>query len=185
MREGMIVQSGKYNDLLDSGMDFTALVAAHDTSMELVEVGTTMSGENSPKLPRSPQTPSKYGEANGENNSVDQPNPDKGTSKLIKEEERETGKVSLHVYKLYCTEAFGWWGVALVLLLSLLWQASQMAGDYWLAYETSEERAASFNPTLFISVYAIIAAISFVFILFTVSCMPPCHFLTPHLREEF
>lgn len=161
----MIVQSGKYNDLLDSGMDFTALVAAHDTSMELVEVGTSMSGENSPKLPRSPQTPSNYGEANGENNSVDQPKPDKGTSKLIKEEERETGKVSLHVYKLYCTEAFGWWGVALVLLLSLLWQASQMAGDYWLAYETSEERATSFNPTLFISVYAIIAAISFVFIL--------------------
>ncbi|KAK7390552.1 hypothetical protein VNO78_25861 [Psophocarpus tetragonolobus] len=29
MREGMIVQSGKYNDLLDSGMDFSALVAQH------------------------------------------------------------------------------------------------------------------------------------------------------------
>lgn len=156
----MVVQSGKYNDLLDSGMDFTALVAAHDTSMELVEVGTTMPGENSPKLPKSTQT-----SANGESKSVDQPNSDKGTSKLIKEEERETGKVSLHVYKLYCTEAFGWWGVAAVLVMSLLWQVSLMAGDYWLAFETSEERAMSFNPSLFISVYAIIAVVSFVLIL--------------------
>jgi ATP-binding cassette subfamily C (CFTR/MRP) protein 2 len=165
MREGMIVQSGKYNDLLDSGLDFTALVAAHDTSMELVEAGTTMPGESSPELPKSPHTPSNHGEANGENNSLDQQNSDKGTSKLIKEEERETGKVTLHIYKLYCTEAFGWWGVVLVLLLSLLWQGSQMAGDYWLAYETSEERATLFNPSLFISVYAIIAGISLFFIL--------------------
>lgn len=163
MRDGMIVQSGKYHDLVDSGMDFTALVAAHETSMELVEAGTTMPGENSPKLPKSPQTSFGHGEANGENNS-DQPNSDKGTSKLIKDEERETGRVSLQVYKLYCTEAYGWWGVALVLLLSLLWQGSLMAGDYWLAYETSEERAMSFNPSLFISIYAIIAGVSFVLI---------------------
>ncbi|GMY16908.1 ABC transporter C family member 14-like [Fagus crenata] len=159
MRDGNIVQSGKYNYLLDSGLDFTALVAAHDTSMELVEMGTDMPSEISPKLPKSP------GEANGENNSQDQPNSDKGTSKLIKDEERETGKVSLHVYKLYCTEAFGWWGVSAVLLLTILWQGCLMAGDYWLAYETSEERAMSFNPTLFISVYAIIAVVSFLFIL--------------------
>lgn len=159
MRDGNIVQSGKYNYLLDSGLDFTALVAAHDTSMELVEMGTDMPSESSPKLPKSPV------EANGENNSQDQPNSDRGTSKLIKEEERETGKVSLHVYKIYCTEAFGWWGVSAVLLLSILWQGCLMAGDYWLAYETSEERAMSFNPSLFISVYAIIAVVSLLFIL--------------------
>uniref|UniRef100_A0A2N9GHK4 ABC-type xenobiotic transporter n=1 Tax=Fagus sylvatica TaxID=28930 RepID=A0A2N9GHK4_FAGSY len=141
------------------GFHSTALVAAHDTSMELVEMGTDMPSESSPKLPKSP------GEVNGVNNSQDQPNSDKGTSKLIEEEERETGKVSLHVYKLYCTEAFGWWGVSAVLLLSILWQGCLMAGDYWLAYETSEERAMSFNPTLFISVYAIIAVVSFLFIL--------------------
>ncbi|KAG2693447.1 hypothetical protein I3760_08G097800 [Carya illinoinensis] len=165
MRDGMIVQVGKYKELHDSGMDFTALVAAHETSMELVEVSTTLPGENSSQLPKLSETSSDHGEANGENNSLDQPNSNKGTSKLIKEEERETGKVSLHVYKLYCTEAFGWWGVALVLLLSLLWQASQMLSDYWLAYETSEKQAMSFNPSLFISVYATIVAVSLVLIL--------------------
>lgn len=100
----------------------------------------------------------------GESNSLDRPVSSKKSSKLIKEEERETGKVSLHIYKLYCTEAFGWWGITVVLIFSLLWQASMMASDYWLAYETSEERAQLFNPSMFISIYAIIAVVSVVLI---------------------
>lgn len=151
MRDGMIVQSGKYDVLLDSGLDFGALVAAHETSMELVE--------NSTQPQKSPRSSA---EVNGENNTADQPESEQGTSKLIEEEEKETGKVDLHVYKEYCTEAYGWWGVAIVLLLSLLWQVSQMAGDYWLAYETSAKRAISFNPFEFISVYAIIVAFAIV-----------------------
>ncbi|KAK9018337.1 hypothetical protein V6N11_001313 [Hibiscus sabdariffa] len=165
MRDGMIVQSGKYNDLLDAGTDFGALVAAHETSMEFVEAGNTIPVEDSSKTPKPPQGVSNIGEANSENKSQEHPKSDKGDSKLIKDEERETGKVSLQVYKMYCTEAFGWWGVAAVLLLSLSWQASLMAGDYWLSYETSAEHAVSFNPSLFISVYAIIAAMSFILIL--------------------
>ncbi|XP_022727754.1 ABC transporter C family member 14-like [Durio zibethinus] len=166
MRDGMIVQSGKYDNLLDSGMDFAALVAAHETAMELVEAGNTMLDENCPKTSKSPLGVSNLGEENGENKSQDHPKSDKGDSRLIKDEERETGKVSLHVYKMYCTEAFGWWGVAAVLLLSLTWQGSLMASDYWLSYETSAENAISFNPSLFISVYAIIAAVSLVLLVF-------------------
>lgn len=161
MRDGMIVQSGKYNDLLESGMDFKALVAAHETSMELVEeAGPAITSENSPKLPQSPQPFSNHGEANGEDKSGDQSMSNKESSKLIKDEERETGKVSFQVYKQYCTEAYGWSGVAGVLLLSLAWQGSLMASDYWLAYETSEKHAKSFNASLFITNYSIIAAVS-------------------------
>ncbi|KAL7239610.1 hypothetical protein ACSBR2_005502 [Camellia fascicularis] len=50
--DGLIVQSGKYNDILQSGMDFQALVSAHEISMELVKAGTTMPNENSPKPPK-------------------------------------------------------------------------------------------------------------------------------------
>jgi len=160
MRDGTIVQSGKYNDLLASGMDFSALVAAHETSMELVEQGAEVPGENLNQPMKSPKGASNNKQANGESNSLDQPKTDNEGSKLIKEEERETGKVSFHIYKLYCTEAFGWWGIAGVILLSVLWQASMMASDYWLAYETSQERAQFFNPSVFISIYAIIAVVS-------------------------
>ena len=157
----MIVQGGKYNELLSSGLDFKELVAAHETSMELVEMSPTIPSKSSPSPQISPQPSSNHREANGANNSLGQPKSDKGTSKLIKEEEKETGKVSLHVYKVYCTEAYGWWGVVLVLSLSLLWQATLMAGDYWLSYETSADRAVAFKPSVFITFYAIIAAISF------------------------
>ncbi|XP_050236219.1 ABC transporter C family member 4 [Mercurialis annua] len=163
MRDGRIVQSGKYDDLLDSGLDFGALVAAHDTSMELVESGgAAVPEENSPRPPKSPKSPSNAVEANGENKHLDQPRSTKGTSKLIEEEERETGKVGLHVYKQYLTVAFGWWGVVVAFLLSVLWQVSLMASDYWLAYETSEDGASNFDPSLFISIYGAIAVASLV-----------------------
>ncbi|TKY61783.1 ABC transporter C family member 4 [Spatholobus suberectus] len=164
MRDGMIVQSGKYDDLLDSGMDFKDLVVAHETSMELVEQGVVIPGENLSRPAKSPEATSIYKGTNGESKSLDQPESSKKSSKLIKEEERETGKVSLHIYKLYLTEAFGWWGITVVLVLSLLWQASLMASDYWLAYETSEERAKMFNPFLFMSIYAIITVVSVILV---------------------
>ncbi|PIN11315.1 Multidrug resistance-associated protein/mitoxantrone resistance protein, ABC superfamily [Handroanthus impetiginosus] len=163
MRDGMIVQSGKYNSLMASGMDFKALVSAHEASMELVDVETTTENKDSPTL--STQKSIKLREENGENNSQEKPNSNQGSSKLIKEEERETGKVSLHVYKLYVTESFGWLGVVAVMFFSLAWQGSLMLSDYWLAFETSEDRAASFNPSVFIEVYAAIAAVAFVLVL--------------------
>uniref|UniRef100_A0A803NQQ9 ABC-type xenobiotic transporter n=1 Tax=Cannabis sativa TaxID=3483 RepID=A0A803NQQ9_CANSA len=164
MRDGMIVQSGRYKDLQALGTDFGALVAAHETSMELVDVGTTSHSENSPKRKMSRLPSAKHGEANGENHALDQPKTEEGSSKLVKDEERETGKVGLHVYKVYCTEAYGWWGVIVIVLLSLTWQGTMMAGDYWLAYETSAERATMFNPSIFISVYGIIALVSMVLV---------------------
>ncbi|KAK1558476.1 hypothetical protein Q3G72_002759 [Acer saccharum] len=168
MRDGMIVQSGKYNALLDSGLDFGALVAAHETSMELVEVDQTNAGGNSPKYspktPKSPQGSFHLREGQGENKLVDQSGSDKGTSKLIKDEERETGKVSLKVYKQYCTRAFGWPGAIAVVLLSLVWLITTMGTDFWLQYETSDARAALFNPSLFMGVYAIIGVVSVVMV---------------------
>ncbi|KAI7725280.1 hypothetical protein M8C21_011147 [Ambrosia artemisiifolia] len=157
MRDGMIVQSGKYDELLESGLDFKNLVSAHETSMQLVEMEPTTSDSASPRpLQKSPslnpreeeQTPLERSKSS----SII------GTSKLIEEEERETGRISLGVYKVYVTEAFGWWGVSAVLTFSILWQGSQMASDYWLAYETADER--TFNPSLFIEVYTAIAGLS-------------------------
>lgn len=167
MRDGKIVQSGKYDELLQSGMDFGDLVAAHENSMELVESSIGPSGECLPQSsPKSPHqltrktSQKSQVEANGGSNSLDQQ--PKGSSKLIKDEERETGHVNFDVYKQYFTEASGWWGVAAVVIISLFWQASTMASDYWLAYETSPDRA--FNPSLFINVYASIAGICCIFV---------------------
>ncbi|KAK9726300.1 hypothetical protein RND81_05G204600 [Saponaria officinalis] len=167
MRDGKIVQAGKYDSLLQAGTDFNSLVAAHDTSMELVEGGNNTElpqDSPSPRQQKSPRSlPGHHVEAaNGESSSLSEK---KGDSKLIKEEEKETGKVSMRVYRDYCTEAFGWWGVVASLGFSLVWQASIMAGDYWLSYETSEDRAATFNASFFISIYGVIAGVSVVFVI--------------------
>ncbi|GKC82826.1 putative ABC-type xenobiotic transporter [Tanacetum coccineum] len=169
MRDGTIVQSGKYDELLESGLDFKALVSAHETSMQLVEMEPTTSDSNSPRpLQKSPsQNPREEDQKpleRSKSSSII------GTSKLIEEEERETGRISLGVYKVYVTEAYGWWGVIVVLLFSFLWQGAQMSSDYWLAYETADERAASFNPSLFIEVYTAIAGVSMVLVFGRVIC---------------
>lgn len=160
MRDGQIVQSGKYDEVLKSGTNFAALVAAHDSSMELVEK-SGFSQENHEEQGTQQHAPERE-QSNGENGSIISPKTEKkkGTSKLIKEEERETGHVSWNVYVVYITQAWGWWGAALVLLIALMWQTSLMSSDYWLAYETSEDRAASFRGSIFIEVYVIIALIS-------------------------
>ena len=51
MRDGEIVQSGKYNDLLAAGTDFGALVAAHNDAMELVEMEGDDDGSTADDLP--------------------------------------------------------------------------------------------------------------------------------------
>ncbi|KAI7757136.1 LOW QUALITY PROTEIN: hypothetical protein M8C21_029489, partial [Ambrosia artemisiifolia] len=152
MRDGMIVQSGKYDELIQSGLDFKDLVSAHESSMQLVQAEST-----------DPQTVTRSHTTSSNEHSKENEKPLErshsssitATSKLIEDEERETGRVSLHVYKVYATEAFGWFGAVL---------SSQMASDYWLAYETSADRAASFDPKVFIGVYAIIAGLAFVFV---------------------
>ncbi|XP_004968719.1 ABC transporter C family member 14 [Setaria italica] len=161
MKDGMIVQSGKYDELLQLGSDFAALVAAHDSSMELVESAAPASeGE----LPLSRQPSSKRNADSPSSSSIVAPKAEKASARLIKDEERASGHVSLAVYKQYMTEAWGWWGPLVVVAVSIAWQCSLVASDYWLADETSAENAASFRPSLFISVYSIIAAVSVVLV---------------------
>nr|QVT92353.1 ABC transporter [Salvia miltiorrhiza] len=151
MRDGKIVQSGKYEELRQSKLDFTTLAEAHDTSMELVGSSSTASCADDTHTPESP-----LGEA--PTSPRTEPGKSKAGNKLIKDEERETGRVSLRVYKQYCTEAYGWLGVSGVVITTLLWQLSQMSSDYWLTYETSEGR--SFVASLFVGVYSGIAVVS-------------------------
>ncbi|CDP21981.1 unnamed protein product, partial [Coffea canephora] len=55
MRDGMIVESGNYNDLLESGKDFKSLVAAHESSMVLVEAESSKRRTTLVDQPTSPQ----------------------------------------------------------------------------------------------------------------------------------
>ncbi|KAL5097983.1 hypothetical protein RYX36_002310 [Vicia faba] len=156
MREGRVVQSGKYEELLKAGLDFGALVAAHESSMEIAETGdkTVDDSAQSPILAR---IASKEKESGVEKqSSQDQSN--KTAARLIEDEGRETGHVSIKVYKQYFTEAFGWWGIALVVAMSAGWVLSFLAGDYWLAIATSD--GSGIPSFTFIAVYAAIVVVA-------------------------
>ncbi|CAK8531696.1 unnamed protein product [Lathyrus sativus] len=159
MREGRVVQSGKYDELLKAGLDFGALVAAHDSSMEMAETCDETSDDSAQSL-KLARVASKEKENGGEKqSSQDQSkSDDKTAAKLIEDEGRETGHVSLKVYKQYFTEAFGWWGVALVVVMSVGWVLSFLAGDYWLAIATAD--GSGIPSFIFISVYAAIAVVA-------------------------
>ncbi|CAJ1963398.1 unnamed protein product [Sphenostylis stenocarpa] len=162
MREGRIVQSGKYDELLKAGLDFGALVAAHESSMEIAESSDRI-GDDSVQSPKLSRLPSREKENAVEKKPQDQAKSANTTAKLIEDEERETGRVNLKVYKHYFTEAFGWWGIALMLAMSLTWILSFLAGDYWLAIGTAE--GTSFAPSTFITVYACIAVLVIVVVM--------------------
>jgi ABC-type multidrug transport system fused ATPase/permease subunit len=79
---------------------------------------------------------------------------DGNSTKLIEEEERSTGHVSLGVYWLYLTAAFGGAIALAVVVIQCVWQALLVSGDYWVAHQTGLQH---FNPYRFISVYSILA----------------------------
>jgi hypothetical protein len=54
--------------------------------------------------------------------------------------------------------------VPVLLLIQVVWQGLQIASDWWLAHSTSE--GSSTNPRRFISIYALLALSSGVFVLF-------------------
>ncbi|TVU07241.1 hypothetical protein EJB05_47288, partial [Eragrostis curvula] len=154
MNDGLVIQSGFYNELLASCPDFSDLVAAHHSSMEMTgeegcHVQNTLSSQ-----------PTKSGNENGETTAI-APSNEAGSSKLIQEEEKESGRVSWRVYKLYMTEAWGWWGVLAFLAVSLLSEGSSMASNYWLSYETSG--GAIFDTSIFLNVYVLIVAATILF----------------------
>jgi ABC-type multidrug transport system fused ATPase/permease subunit len=78
---------------------------------------------------------------------------------LVKEEERETGKVSAAVYAKYL-HAVGGWPVALALLaIQTCWQGLQVASDLFLSSWTSEseaEQAAAGAQERSLGVYALL-----------------------------
>ena len=177
MRDGRIAQSGRYDDLLASGADLSALVDAHNEALQAVTTATedaeSSAGTSPPTASESAKKDGaslasdaadgaeeetakegKAGAAGGAGDGGD------GDGQLISEEEREAGRVSLKVYWAYLTRAMGGWHVPLLIVVQLLWQALQIGSDWWLAAYTSEASAAGPDPVTpvgFLFLYSLLA----------------------------
>ncbi|KAG4122768.1 hypothetical protein ERO13_D11G287200v2 [Gossypium hirsutum] len=137
MKDGRIVQAGKYNDILNSGTDFMELVGAHKkalSALDTVEASSVSEQTTSEGESDIGTTNGKVQKQENQGNrsfKVDDVGP-KG--QLVQEEEREKGQVGFSVYWKYITTAYGGALVPLILLAQILFQIFQISSNYWMAW---------------------------------------------------
>ncbi|WOL16121.1 hypothetical protein Cni_G24903 [Canna indica] len=156
LREGMVVQSGKYEDLMkDTKGEFVQQIAAHSQSLSQVnppkELGLSISTKDIMKK-RNRKDLKHYGK--------------KRISELSDrsyEEEREFGRVKWHVYKTFVTSAYKGALVPILLFCHVLFQALQMGSNYWIAWAIEKEDQVSKKKL--IGIFFLLSASSSLFVL--------------------
>ncbi|PSR89727.1 ABC transporter C family member 5 like [Actinidia chinensis var. chinensis] len=154
LKEGRIIQSGKYDELLQAGTDFNALVSAHHEAIESMDIpnhSSEESDENNPCDGSSLLSKKCDSVGNNIDSLVKEVQKDVSTSdtksikekkqskrsrkkQLVQEEERERGKVSMNVYLSYMAAAYKGLLIPLIILAQTLFQVLQIASNWWMAW---------------------------------------------------
>lgn len=160
LKEGRIIQAGKYDELLQAGTDFRALVSAHHEAIESMDI-PKYSGENendpsSSSIPLS--TAGESVERDLDNlvkeveegtSAPDQKIKEKKKGKrsrkkqLVQEEERERGKVSMKIYLSYMAAAYRGVLIPLIIIAQTLFQVLQIASNWWMAWANPQTPGAT------------------------------------------
>ncbi|OWM85822.1 hypothetical protein CDL15_Pgr012072 [Punica granatum] len=138
MKDGKIIEAGKYDDILRAGTDFMELVGAHKTALsglDSVQVAAESEGSSGNIENGNETSPAKALEKT-ENRNVQNAEPTNKAGQLIQEEEREKGSVGFPVYWKYITTAYGGALVPFILLAHVLFQGLQIGGNFWMAWAT-------------------------------------------------
>ncbi|XP_021719069.1 ABC transporter C family member 3-like [Chenopodium quinoa] len=134
MKNGRVAQVGKYEDILVPGSDFTQLVGAQNAALS-----APISADNTKSVISLENVNSEVDDDGGAASSAP-------AAQLVKEEERERGKVGFHVYWKYITTAYGGALVILVILAAIILQILQIGSNYWLAWATPPSK--DVNPAV-------------------------------------
>ncbi|XP_052177409.1 ABC transporter C family member 3 isoform X2 [Diospyros lotus] len=164
MKDGMITQAGKYNDILSSGTDFMELVGAHREALSVLD--SRVAGSASKNLNINEEEDGigsvnkfvkKEEAGDSQNGKADDVVGQKG--QLTQEEEREKGRVGFPVYWKYITTAYGGALVPLILMAQILFQGLQIGSNYWMAWATpvSKDMAPPVGGVTLLSVYVALA----------------------------
>ncbi|KAL6983834.1 hypothetical protein U1Q18_017208 [Sarracenia purpurea var. burkii] len=156
MKDGRIVQSGKYEDLIaDPTGELVTQMDAHGKSLNQVNPpnGQKFVMDSTHQKRQNEVIEEKSEEPTGTNGLFDRAH----------EEETETGRVKWHVYSTFITCAYKGALVPLVLLCQILFQGLQIASNYWIASATDAKSRVS--KERMIGIYALMSSGSSIFIL--------------------
>ncbi|KAG4393790.1 hypothetical protein AAZX31_03G149400 [Glycine max] len=180
LKEGCIIQSGKYDDLLQAGTDFNTLVSAHHEAIEAMDIPTHSSEESDENLSleASVMTSKKsICSANDidslakevqEGSSISDQKAIKEKKKkakrsrkkqLVQEEERIRGRVSMKVYLSYMAAAYKGLLIPLIIIAQTLFQFLQIASNWWMAWANpqTEGDLPKVTPSVLLLVYMALA----------------------------
>ncbi|KDP26754.1 hypothetical protein JCGZ_17912 [Jatropha curcas] len=155
MKDGIIVQSGKYEDLIaDPASELVRQMAAHKKSLNQVNPNSEDNALIRPcHFNQNEVTEEKVEELISYNRFSD----------INQEEESETGRVKWSVYSTFVTSAYKGGLVPVILLCQVLFQGLQMCSNYWIAW-ASEDRHKITRERL-IGIFIMLSGGSSIFIL--------------------
>lgn len=133
MKDGRIIQSGKYKDLIAMpDGELIRQISAHSKSLDQV---------NTPKMCIG-LAKKKHGSSQIEVNEdkIEDLTDSNRVAGRTRHEETETGRVKWHVYSTFITSAYKGALVPFILMCQVLFQGLQMASNYWMAWGTEEGR---------------------------------------------
>lgn len=179
LKEGRIIQAGKYDDLLQAGTDFNALVSAHHEAIEAMDIPNHSSEDSDENLTLDGCViPNKKCDASGDNidnlakevqdgssaseqKAIKEKKKAKRSRKkqLVQEEERVRGRVSMKVYLSYMAAAYRGLLIPLIILAQVLFQFLQIASNWWMAWANpqTEGDQPKVNPMVLLVVYMALA----------------------------
>ncbi|GKV01698.1 hypothetical protein SLEP1_g14237 [Rubroshorea leprosula] len=179
LREGCIIQAGKYDDLLQAGTDFKTLVSAHHEAIEAMDIPNHSSEDSDENLNldgaiilnkkcdtagndiASLTKEVQDGASASEQKAIKEKKKIKRSRKkqLVQEEERVKGRVSMKVYLSYMAAAYKGLLIPLIVLAQALFQFLQIASNWWMAWANpqTEGDQAKVSPMVLLLVYMALA----------------------------
>ncbi|KAF9620097.1 hypothetical protein IFM89_010747 [Coptis chinensis] len=153
VHEGMIKEEGTFEELTNNGILFKKLMENAGKMEEHVE--EKVEGENNDQ-----KTLSRV--ANGEVNGVPNDSSAKKKSKesksvLVKQEERETGVVSLNVLMRYKNAMGGFWVVWILFSCYIMTEVLRVSSSTWLSLWTNQSTPKSHGACFYNLVYALLS----------------------------
>ncbi|XP_065874910.1 ABC transporter C family member 5 isoform X2 [Euphorbia lathyris] len=171
LKEGRIIQAGKYDDLLQAGTDFKTLVSAHHEAIEAMDIPCHSSDDNLPDVTialhekcdssgsnvDSLAKEVQDGASSSDQKAIKEKKKAKRSRKkqLVQEEERVRGRVNMKVYLSYMAAAYKGSLIPLIILAQTLFQFLQIASNWWMAWANpqTEGDQPRVGPMVLLGVY--------------------------------